>query len=217
MFDTVSEFPEIAVRHSRGLQFLEDTWSNESRRLYWPSILPVPKDSGPPADFRWYWGETATGKTSSVYVEFGADKVYSKRATNKWWNGYDPRRHTCILIDDYRDNREFSYADLLELLDVYPISVETKGGYRSIGSACIIVTSNPPPWHIWPMVESDPETGDKKQTPLCRRVRLREFATPRRQVPAPPSPQSQDPQSIHGSRSGGVGLIHSTEVIFKIN
>lgn len=95
------------------------------------------RDPMKPPEIRWYYGETGTGKTKSVYDEFESDEIYSS-TTFKWWNGYYQQK--CILIDDMRKDYA-KFHQLLRLLDRYPIQVQTKGGHAQINSPVIIITS----------------------------------------------------------------------------
>lgn len=94
-------------------------------------------------DVRIYWGESGTGKTSSVYQEFN-DNVYVKMI-GKWWDNYDGE--TAVLIDDFDPDNCFdqTYDFYLKLLDRYPLMVEWKGGSGWFYSKTIIFTSNTDP------------------------------------------------------------------------
>uniref|UniRef100_UPI004048ADC4 RNA helicase domain-containing protein n=1 Tax=Polynucleobacter sp. TaxID=2029855 RepID=UPI004048ADC4 len=65
-------------------------------------------------------------------------KAYWKPPTTKWWDGYDGESD--IIIDDYR--RDFcTFADLLRLLDRYPLQVEVKGGTINFNAKRIFITT----------------------------------------------------------------------------
>ena len=83
----------------------------------------------------WIWGASQTGKTKYVY-----DNCPNPfRPLNfKWWEGYDG--HKTVLIDDFRKDY-CKYHELLTLLDIYPIRVETKGGSRQVQFDTIYITS----------------------------------------------------------------------------
>lgn len=92
-------------------------------------------------DVRIYWGLPGSGKTRSVYDEFGVDDVYAK-APGKWWDCYNGER--VVLIDDFDPSDYFNivYSYYLKLLDRYPMMVEPKGGMTQFRSHIIIFTSN---------------------------------------------------------------------------
>ena len=81
-------------------------------------------------------GETGTGKTRTSVALFKAEEYYIKEADNRWWDGYTQQKG--IIIDDYCSN--FSLDYLLRLLDMYPMTVEIKGGTIRIKSQYIFIT-----------------------------------------------------------------------------
>lgn len=92
-------------------------------------------------DVRIYCGPPGTGKTRSVWDEFGVNNVYAKM-TGKWWDGYN--FEPVVLIDDFDPDNCFDmqYDFYLKLLDRYPVRVEYKGGSCEFCSKIIIFTSN---------------------------------------------------------------------------
>jgi len=123
------EMPEVFCRYHRGLEALSTTLSRG--RDFKTEIF-------------WFWGPTGTGKSRRVFdTEPGA---YWKPAANKWWTGYEGQ--DAVVIDDYR--RDFcTFAELLRLLDRYPMYVETKGGTRSFVSKRLYITSPKAPAETW--------------------------------------------------------------------
>lgn len=98
-----------------------------------------------PPEIRWYYGETGTGKTRSVYDEFETEEIYQS-SRYRWWDGYEQQK--IILIDDMRKDYA-KFHELIKLLDRYPLQVEVKGGVRQINSKIIIITSAYHPKHIY--------------------------------------------------------------------
>jgi hypothetical protein len=94
-----------------------------------------PKRNWQPKVF-WYYGETGTGKTKNAYAFLG-ENAYFKDGS-KWWDGYDA--HESVIIDDFRPS-QFSFQELLRLLDRYPHQVEYKGGTRQFLAKTIIITT----------------------------------------------------------------------------
>lgn len=175
LVDVATSHPGSFIRYHRGFAELKEILRKKERLLAWPG---TPNPEGRPiCDFRWYYGPSGSGKTRAVYDEFTPSAVYSKCATNKWFDGYDPDKHKCILIDDYRPNPGLPYTELLSLLDIYPKSVERKLGTLHLGNSAIIVTSNYPWWEQF-HDERNPSSsspGANDLTPLSRRLVGRSF------------------------------------------
>lgn len=139
--DIAKKYPSIWIRNSKGLKSLSDIVNKKDRiGSTWDDI-----------DCRWYYGPTGTGKTESVYKEFGHENIYRKRQGTKWWDNYYNQK--VILIDEYRRNNEFPISDLLEVASPHPYTGETKGGHVNISSKIIIITSNHPPDSFWKLKE----------------------------------------------------------------
>lgn len=118
---------EYVVEQKPGLQAIK-----HYRELY--CILEGPRPVGP-VDVRWYYGPTGSGKTRSAYDEFPG--LYPC-ATYKWWDGYVDQE--TILIDDFRPEW-CRWEQLLQLLDIYPIRIEFKGGSKWAQWKRIIITA----------------------------------------------------------------------------
>lgn len=89
----------------------------------------------------WVHGDSGTGKTRMVY-DLYPDLFRKTNSTGKWWDGYDA--HPVVLIDDIKETSREYYSMLLELLDRYDVTVETKGGSRQFVPKIIYCTSI---WH----------------------------------------------------------------------
>jgi len=83
------------------------------------------------------WGEAGTGKTRYCYDKHtGLYRTVDPEL--KWFDGYDGQ--DVVLIDDYRaDCRE---TLILQYLDVYPVTVPVKGGFRPFTPKLIYITTN---------------------------------------------------------------------------
>ena len=113
-----------------------------------------------PIEVIWIYGTSGRGKTKKVYDD--NEDVFTP-LSYKWWEGYDG--HAVVLIDDYR--KDFcKYHELLKLLDIYPLRVETKGGSRQVQFNKIYITSCYSPYEMWG--HRDGETDGYKQ--LERRI-----------------------------------------------
>lgn len=89
------------------------------------------------------YGESGRGKTRYVYDN---EVNIFRPTTYKWWEGYDG--HTVVLLDDIR--KDFcKFHELLNLLDIYPIRVESKGGSRQLRALKIYITTPIPLTHMY--------------------------------------------------------------------
>lgn len=124
------------IRYSRGIRDLDFTLR---------AAEATTKDR--PIDSSVYWGDSDTGKTRSVYSEFGYEDVFKldRSSTGVWFDGYEGQ--DTLLIDDFYGWIPFSM--LLNILDRYPLRVPIKGGSTWAMWKRVIITSNscPDRWY----------------------------------------------------------------------
>jgi len=120
------EAPEVFVKFHRGLERLKQRWDMDRGRLGGVRCV-------------WLWGSTGVGKSfcarrvaTSLSVE-----LYTK-PHGKWWENYDQQQ--MVLMDDYRNNH-YAFAQLLQVIDQYPMQVEVKGAYANLAANLFIITS----------------------------------------------------------------------------
>jgi len=118
--------PGMFIRYHRGFDALR-------------KISIKSRDWSEAACVRVYIGDSGSGKTRSVFTEFGADEIYTKDGSTKWWDGYDAQ--ACILIDDFVGSEAISIPEILTICDRYKKLVETKGGHVWLAKAVIIFTT----------------------------------------------------------------------------
>ena len=135
------QYPGAAIRHGRGLKELMFLYKGKRSAL--PELL-------------WLFGSSGVGK--SRYVMKHHPDAYWKLGTNKWFDGYSGQE--TVVIDEFRSSFKFSF--FLQLLDRYPLKVETKGGMAQfVPKKIVIVSQDPPSSHYAKM---------KYKKPLWRRI-----------------------------------------------
>lgn len=92
----------------------------------------------------WWYGPTGTGKSLEADQRF--PEAYWKMGCNKWWDGYTGQ--SAVIIDDFRRDL-CTFAELLRLLDRYPMRVEYKGGSCQFAAEDIIITTPYHPRKTW--------------------------------------------------------------------
>jgi len=166
--DLYDEFPRESLVYSKGINLAMENLQPPPKRM-------IPSD--PEIQFVWIFGPSGSGKTKMVWdwAEQNNINLHIKGPTSKWWCGYDEKMHDAVLIDDYRDNKELPYDELLRLCDLTPIRVEPKGGSKLIRPKKVFITSNYAPWDMFRGVgEAYPQSGPLATgnglTPLVRRL-----------------------------------------------
>lgn len=96
-------------------------------------------------EVHYIWGKSGTNKTRYVYDHHAKEDVF-RPTSYKWWEGYDG--HKVVLLDELRGNW-CTFGQLLDLLDIYPYRVETKGGSRQIQATTWYITSCFPPCELY--------------------------------------------------------------------
>lgn len=134
------EHPSVFVRYGTGFKRLAEEMLTDRDPINPPKVF-------------WLYGKSGRGKSYTTYMFF-RDKggVYRCRSNLKWFNNYKQER--CLLLDDIR-SKSIDFDVLLNILDVLPFSVETKGGETKLNSEFIVITA-PRHWNtFWPGVEED--------------------------------------------------------------
>lgn len=136
MREIVEDQPEAAVRYLGNIQKIHGMFA---KKRDWVM------------DVRIYHGSPGSGKTKAVYDEFGANNIYAKSPSHKWWDGY--AGEDCVLIDDFEPFEQgyFNFRELLRLFDRYPMSIEFKGGVTEFRSKTVIITTNIDPDSWYPL------------------------------------------------------------------
>lgn len=108
----------------------------------------APKRSEPTRGL-WIWGPTGSGKSRAAYT-WARDKLgtepYPAKETSKWWDGYVGQE--VVVVDDVRTGWS-RFEFMLRLVDRWPLSVATKGGFTEFNAKWVIFTSNYHPHDLW--------------------------------------------------------------------
>lgn len=120
-----------------------------------------------------FWGESGSGKSHRAFEEAradGAEEVYVKDPVTKWWDGYDPARHTRVVVDEYEGG--WSIGHFLRWTDKWASDCEVKGGRLPFLASQIWFTSNKSPdeWY--------PNATEEQKRALRRRVQVTHFSEP---------------------------------------
>lgn len=129
MREIALDHPVSFIRYERGIRSLREMV--EKQRDFKPYVV-------------WIYGPTGSGKSRTATSH---PSVYIKDNT-KWWDGYEHEER--IVVDDF-DPTAWSLQYLLRLLDRYAFRGERKGGYVTINSKEIYITSIHPPSWYWPV------------------------------------------------------------------
>lgn len=111
---------------------------------------------------KWYYGKPGTGKTLTASTEM--PNAYWCMTGTKWWEGYDA--HEDVIIDELRPE-SYKLEYLLQLIDCYPMRIETKGASRQFLAKRIIITTcyKPKTW-------CEINNSDENYEQLTRRLTL---------------------------------------------
>jgi len=118
--------------------------------------METPRTPLTPTNVKVYWEKTGTGKTRKALWKM--PDAYIK-PNGKWWPLYTGQQN--VIMDDFRAHPDFTFDELLRVLDRYPHIVETKGGHVQLQAKKFIITSN---------LEPDLWYKDADPAPLLRRI-----------------------------------------------
>lgn len=138
---TQDEFKEV---HPYFYLMNKDLYEKHAHEAYIKSYMTIGIDLK--TKNVWLWGEAGVGKSKKAREGMTLYHIYSK-CYNKWWNGFVPKFHTRVVLDDYPC---LPQGDMLAQHmkiwgDRYPFTAEIKGAHVAIEpSYQMIVTSNYP-------------------------------------------------------------------------
>jgi len=94
----------------------------------------------------WYVGEPGCGKSHAARA---LDEDYYLKPMNKWWDGFSPRKHSTVVLEDLDLEQTFMGHYLKNWADKWSFAAEKKGSTIQIRPKRIVVTSNYTIEQIW--------------------------------------------------------------------
>lgn len=156
--DVIAKYPEVFIKYHGGLGKLF------SHRMLSRDLRDV--------TVKWFWGPTGTGKTRTAFEETSGDICSISLSGDRafpFFNGYSGEK--AVLIDDLRPNY-IQFSTLLRVLDIYPMVVNTKGGFTPWRATTVYITAPYAPDELF-RGQTDEAIGQ-----LLRRItEVREFTT----------------------------------------
>lgn len=145
--------PGQFIRFHRGIQFAKFVVANSNSRT---SRLGLSVSV--------FWGASGAGKTRRAYELSGGSLFSLTKGNNSavWFDGYEGEG--TLLIDDFYGWIPYGY--LLQILDVYPLRLEVKGGHTFAQWNRVIITSNSSPseWYH----RENQQSLDRRIHNICR-------------------------------------------------
>lgn len=131
---------------------------------------------------RVYWGVSGSGKSHRAREEAGPN-AYIKDPCTKWWDGYRPDEHDCVIIEEFTGTINISH--MLRWLDKWGSACEAKQGGVPFYAGNIWITSNVNPLLWYPDANADQVAA------LMRRMKITHFSEIYK-PPAAPKPQTDN-------------------------
>lgn len=106
------------------------------------------KNMDKPLNVIFIYGEAGTGKTKYVYNNHEMKDIYKPHLCSDkiWFDGYSNQK--VLFLDEFRGQIQFTF--LLQLLDLYALSLPIKGGFVSKAWTTVYMVSNKAPWECYP-------------------------------------------------------------------
>lgn len=132
------EFPGIAIRYQRGLSAMFNHYAKQRAKRLRRGANRVG------ISVIVHHGNTGTGKTRKVYDDHEIDDIWRAPVSttgSQWFDGYLGQK--VALFDDF-DGKHPAITHMLQILDIYPINVQVKGGFTYWCPEIIYITTNVP-------------------------------------------------------------------------
>lgn len=133
--EVAANFPETFIKHSTGLTKY--------------SFLCGPKPDDVIINKKVFvlWGSTGVGKTRTARAFSDDFYLVPVMHDRLWFDGYEGQK--TIIFDEFKG--QIPLTTLLQIIDIYAISLEVKGAHVKVNAPTVIFTSNFPPdqWYDW--------------------------------------------------------------------
>lgn len=127
--------------------------------------MPAVTRKGDHIDSVVYYGPTGTGKSHRLQQECPPGPEWFWVSPGKWFDGYQGQPG--LVFDEFRGSWQ-THSYMLKLLDLYPFSVERKGGHLKMRATRFRFSSNEHPCAWW---EDRPGCPPWAEDPMRRRLR----------------------------------------------
>lgn len=159
---------DISIYHVNQLKRARDTLLDELQQEFY-GVKKV----------HWYWGPTGTGKTREAWKqaieEYAKDQpdpqrtIWISSSNGQWFDGYNGQ--PAVILDDVRAN-SWDFAEMLRLLDRYPLRVPVKGGFRRWVPREVWITAPAAPRDIYKnYTTGEPYEGIEQLERRCSEIR----------------------------------------------
>ena len=125
-----------------------------------------------PCEGIWLWGQPDQGKSHMAFSDYPT--AFEKDGSTVWFDGYAGEK--TVILDEFTGG--IPLKDVQRWTDRWPCKVQTKGGHVQLQAERVIVTSNQPPWELYPNV------AQVRRKALLRRFAIYEVKD-RKKIPTP--------------------------------
>jgi len=99
-----------------------------------------------PCEGIWLWGQPNQGKSHMAFSDHPT--AFEKDGSTIWFDGYAGEK--TVILDEFTGG--IPLKDVQRWTDRWPCKVQTKGGHVQLQAERIVITSNQPPWELYPNV-----------------------------------------------------------------
>jgi hypothetical protein len=149
----IAAYPHVYCKFHAGIDKMFVALQPRRARIY-PRVLVL-------------YGETGTHKSHMAHelCESLEENYFQKDPSmEKWWSGYSNQK--VMMIEEFTGN--IPLKTLLQLLDCYPLQLQTKGSSCKIQVNTIVICSSIPPWEWYQNMDHSQGKIAQLQRRICR-------------------------------------------------